>query len=349
MKNLKLFLKVSLGIILSVITVFVGLFFSQGLSLTLWLLPVLMLLIFIIFYSVILSLVNRFISEKIQQIIKEGPFNSGESSATVITDMDLLSREVEKFARDKQEEIDFLNIRENYRKEFIGNVAHELKTPLFTVQGYIYTLIDGAKDNPEILGKYLEGAAKGVDRLVNIVGDLDMIAELEYSGLTFDREAFDIIDLIRNAVALLEIKAQKRKIGITFDRTYSNPIFVFADKLKIEQVLINILENSLKYGKKNGTTEIAIDDISALKVLIRITDNGEGISAVNLPRVFERFYRIDKSGSRKEGGSGLGLAIVKHIIEAHSEKIYVESQLGVGSEFSFTLPKNSELISEHLE
>lgn len=257
----------------------------------------------------------------------------------ITTDMDMLTREVERFAQDKKLEIETLNIRENYRKEFMGNVSHELKTPLFTVQGYILTLLDGAMEDRKILKKYLQGANKGVERLVHIVKDLDMITQLESGELVLEKDDFDIITLIQNVFDLLEMRAEKRNITLTFDRVYEKAILVNADRERIEQVLINLVVNSLKYGKPNGTTEIAIQYFSEKKILVRVTDNGDGIASENLSRIFERFYRIDKSGSRKEGGSGLGLSIVKHIVEAHMEKIYVESQLGVGSEFSFTLEK----------
>lgn len=251
----------------------------------------------------------------------------------------MLTREVERFAHDKKLEIETLNIRENYRKEFMGNIAHELKTPLFVVQGYILTLLDGALKDKKVRKKYLQAANKGVERLVHIVRDLDMINQLETGGLSLKRDHFDIVGLVKNVFDLLEMKAVKKNIALTFDRSYTEPIVVDADQERIEQVLINLMVNSIKYGKENGTTEISIENISKNKILVRVTDNGEGIAKENLGRIFERFFRVDKSGSRKEGGSGLGLSIVKHILEAHSEKIYLESQLGIGSEFSFTLKK----------
>ena len=166
-----------------------------------------------------------------------------------------------------------------------------------------------------------------------------MITKLEVGDLSLDLETFDIIEVIQNVFELLEIKANKKKISLTFDMVYDNPILVNADEDKIQQVLTNLIDNSIKYGESNGTTEVSIENLIKNKVIVRITDNGEGIDAENIPRLFERFYRVDQSGSRKKSGSGLGLSIVKHIIEAHNEKIYVESELGVGSEFSFTLEK----------
>ena len=261
----------------------------------------------------------------------------------VTTDMATLKREVEKFAEGKKLEIETLKIRENYRKEFMGNVSHELKTPLFTVQGYILTLIDGAIKDKKVRDKYLDRASKGLDRLIYIVKDLDMITKLETGDLHLVEEEFDIVELVESVFDLLEMKAHKKNISLTFDIDYDDPIFVYADKDKIQQVVTNLVVNSIKYGKSGGTTEVSIEDLIKNKVILRITDNGEGIEQKNIPRLFERFYRVDKSGSRKEGGSGLGLSIVKHILEAHHEKIYVESDFGVGSEFSFTLEKGKHV------
>lgn len=258
---------------------------------------------------------------------------------SVTTDLEELTRQVEQYVNHKKLEIETLNIRENYRKEFMGNVSHELKTPLFTVQSYILTLLDGALKDKTVRKEYLRRANKGVERLIYIVNELDMIAKLEVGGLVLKKEDFDIVELIQNVFDLLEMKASKKNISLVFDKTYGQPLTVHADRERIEQVLTNLIVNSLKYGKTDGTTEVGITDISRKKILVRITDNGEGILKENMPRVFERFYRVDKSGSRKEGGSGLGLSIVKHIVEAHNEKIYVESQYGIGSEFSFTLEK----------
>ncbi len=259
-------------------------------------------------------------------------------SQSITTDMATLEREVKKYATNKKIELENLKEREEYRREFMGNVSHELKTPLFTVQGYIDTLIDGVKDK-EIRKKYLIRAQKGVERLVYIVEDLDMIAKLEMGELTLDYSEFNVVDLIQSVFDMLEMQADKKNIILMFDRKYSASIKVKADKEKIRQVLINLVMNSIKYGKENGTTEVTIEDLVKNKLIIRVRDNGEGIEKQFIPRLFERFFRVDKSGARSEGGSGLGLSIVKHIIERHDEKIYVESEFGKGSEFSFTLEK----------
>jgi two-component system phosphate regulon sensor histidine kinase PhoR len=285
--------------------------------------------------------VEHFIYKRVKKIYDDVSLLETTSyiNQPITTDMATLTKEVKKFARDKKLEIETLKIREEYRKEFLGNVSHELKTPLFTIQGYLLTLLDGAMEDKNIRTKYLERAEKGVERLIYIVKDLDMITKLEVGEINLDVTRFNIVEVIQNVFDLFEMKASNKNITLTFDTRYSKPIWVMADQEKIQQIVTNLVVNSIKYGKKGGTTEVSIEDLINNKVIIRITDNGEGIEKQNIPRLFERFYRVDKSGARSEGGSGLGLAIVKHIIEGHDEKIYVESQIGVGSEFSFTLEK----------
>lgn len=218
-------------------------------------------------------------------------------------------------------------------------MSHELKTPLFTVQGYILTLIEGGINDKMIRDKYLERANKGVDRLVAIVKDLDMIAKLETEGLKMNYEVFNIIDLIQNVFDLFEMKAKKRNITLQFDKIYDYPVFVNGDKERIEQVLINLVVNSVKYGKTNGITTVGIEPYTEHQFIIKVIDNGEGIEQEHIPRLFERFYRVDQSRSREQGGSGLGLSIVKHIIEAHNETMLINSTFKEGSEFSFTMKK----------
>lgn len=285
--------------------------------------------------------VERFIYRRVKKIYDDLTLLESASliNQPITTDMATLTQEIDKFAKDKKLEIETLKVREEYRKEFLGNVSHELKTPLFTVQGYILTLLDGAMEDERIRTKYLARASKGVERLIYIVKDLDMITKLEVGDLSLKIEKFDIVEVIQSVFDLLEMKAAKKKITLMFDMDYKAKIMVKADRERIQQVLTNLVVNSIKYGKEKGTTEVSIENLIKNKVIVRVTDNGEGISKVNLKRLFERFFRVDKSGSRREGGSGLGLSIVKHIIEAHDEKIYVESELKVGSEFSFTLEK----------
>ena len=292
-------------------------------------------------FFVIQYRVEKFIYKRVKKIYDDVSLleNTSFRNQPITTDMATLTKEVKKFARDKKLEIETLKIKEEYRREFLGNVSHELKTPLFTVQGYILTLLDGSMEDKTIRKKYLQRAEKGVERLIYIVKDLDMITKLEVGDINIEPSQFNIVELIQNVFDLLEMRAAKKNISLSFDTFYKQPIYVFADQDKIQQVVTNLVMNSIKYGKSGGTTEVGIENLVDNKVIIRVTDNGEGIEKQNIPRLFERFYRVDKSGARSEGGSGLGLAIVKHIIESHNEKIYVESEFGVGSEFSFTLEK----------
>ncbi|MDG1528387.1 MAG: ATP-binding protein [Polaribacter sp.] len=258
---------------------------------------------------------------------------------SVTTDMETLSKSVQKFAEGKRIEIQNLTERDSFRRDFLGNVAHELKTPLFTVQGYLLTLIEGASEDKEILEKYLGRANKGVERLVAVVKDLDMIAKLETKGLKMNLQPFNILELIQNVFDLFEMRAKKKNISLVFDKIYEFPIYVIGDEEKIEQVLINLVVNSIKYGKIGGVTKVGVDEYNQNKFIIKVSDNGEGVKQEHLSRLFERFYRVDQSRSRDQGGSGLGLAIVKHIIEAHNETILVKSTFKEGSEFSFSLEK----------
>nr|WP_315195754.1 ATP-binding protein [uncultured Flavobacterium sp.] len=297
--------------------------------------------VYVFTFFVIQYRVERFIYRRVKKIYDDVSLLESSTfiNKPITTDMETLTREVKKFATDKKLEIEMLQIREEYRREFLGNVSHELKTPLFTVQGYLSTLIDGAMEDKTIRKKYLKRAEKGVERLIYIVEDLDMITKLESGDLNLEFTKFDLVKLIQNVFDLLEMKADKKNVTLAFENDHLQPIFVNGDKDKIQQVVENLIVNSIKYGKEGGLTEVSIVNLTNKKVLVRISDNGEGIESHNLPRIFERFYRVDKSGSRSEGGSGLGLSIVKHIIEAHKEKIYVESEFGIGSDFSFTLEK----------
>lgn len=340
-KSYKFALRSSLVITLLITALFVA--FHMDFGHMDWTYTILFALIsFIICFTVIQVRVERFIYRRIKKIYDDVSLleSSSFSSKPVTTDMKTLTEEIEKFAEGKKIEIDTLKIREEYRKDFLGNVSHELKTPLFTVQGYILTLLDGAMKDKKLREKYLERANKGVERLIYIVKDLDLITKFEAGELKVEREDFDVIELIQNTFDLLEMKAAKKQITLTFDMEYPNPIYVNADREKIQQVISNLLVNSIKYGHMNGTTEVSVENLIKNKVIVRVTDNGVGIPKQHIPRLFERFYRVDQSGSRNEGGSGLGLSIVKHIIEAHGEKIYVESEVEVGSEFSFTLEKS---------
>ena len=286
---------------------------------------------------------EKFIYQRVKKLYDEISFLDSNSmlNQPINSDLSQITTQVQRFATDKKREIETLNDREEFRREFLGNVSHELKTPLFTVQGYISTLLDGAMKDKVIRKKYLERAEKGVERLIYIVEDLDTIAKLEISEGRIKMTNFDIISLIQGVFDLLEMKANKKEIMLSFDSKYHKPIVVLGNYEKVQQVVTNLVENSIKYGKIGGSTEVGVEEVINNKILINIKDNGEGIEKQNISRLFERFYRVDKSGARSEGGSGLGLAIVKHIIEAHNERIFVESKFGFGSEFSFTLQKEN--------
>lgn len=324
--------------------IFLGFLFWQFQFINWWFFLCLLVFIYLVSFITLQVRIEKFIYKRIKKIYDDVALleSSTFTSYPVTTDMRTLTAEIGKFAQDKKIEIDTLKIREEYRKDFLGNVSHELKTPLFTVQGYLETLLDGAMDDKNVRKKYISRANKAVDRLIYIVKDLDLITKLEVGDLSLEKQNFNIVELIESVFDLLEMKAAKNNIVLTFDIAYESPIMVYADKEKIQQVLTNLLVNSIKYGNNNGTTEVSVENLIKNKVIVRVTDNGIGIPKNHIPRLFERFYRVDQSGSRREGGSGLGLAIVKHVIEAHGEKIYVESVVDVGSEFSFTLEKSNK-------
>ena len=301
------------------------------------------IILFLISFFIIQYRAEHFIYRRLKKIYQEVSIlnvnDLKRESAT--TDIDKLSKSMQKFVEGKRLEIKSLTERDSFRRDFLGNVAHELKTPLFTVQGYILTLIEGAVNDKEIRVKYLNRANKGVERLVAVIKDLDMIARLENEGTSLNIEVFNILELIQNVFDLFEMKAKKRNISLKFDKVYEFPVFVKGDIEKIEQVLINLVVNSIKYGNPNGTTFVGVESYSDKKFIIKVIDNGEGIQKEHISRLFERFYRVDQSRSREQGGSGLGLSIVKHIVEAHNENILLKSTYGKGSEFSFTLEKAS--------
>ena len=322
-------------------TILVGVLSTIYFKFSLWFclsfgIAVLIFSLFVIQYRV-----ERFIYRRVKKIYDDVSIldTSDLRNQPITTDMATLTREVKKFATDKKIEIETLKVREEYRREFLGNISHELKTPLFTVQGYLSTLLDGAMNDKTLRRKYLTRAEKGVERLIYIVQDLDMISKLEIGELNLEISDFNIVRIIQNVFELLEMKASEKDIILMFDAKYAKPIIVTGDQEKIQQVITNLIVNSIKYGKEKGTTEVSIEELSDKTIIIHVNDDGEGIEKQYVPRLFERFFRVDKSGSRADGGSGLGLAIVKHIIEAHNGKIYTQSKIGVGSQFSFTLEK----------
>ena len=250
-----------------------------------------------------------------------------------------VSAEVKQWATQHDREIDELRKNEIFRKEFLLNLSHELKTPIFAAQSYIETLSDGALYNPEVNKGFLEKASKNIYRLVRLVEDLDEITRLESGSQILNKQHFVIQDLIKDVFESLSIKADQKNIGYFIKKGCESSLYVFADREKIRQVITNLVENAIKYSKKDGIIEGSAYKIEGEKILIEISDNGLGIGEEHLSRIFERFYRIDSARSHKVGGSGLGLSIAKHIIEAHEETIHVRSKIDVGSTFGITLPK----------
>ena len=298
----------------------------------------LLILCAIVVYAIGAFFVKFFLYNSVR-VISDEIFQSDVDS-TITTNMEDLLKKIRQYDDDQKSEISEMKKQETFRREFIGNLAHELKTPLFTSESYILTLLDGAIDDDEVNKKYLKIAGNAIHRLNLIVKDLDLITKIESGESEIQRTDFDIINLAQNALEMLEITASKKNIKLLLEFNDKLPLRVNADNEKIQQVLTNLVENSIKYGKENGTTELVIQELTENKIIVRVTDNGLGIKQKHFNRLFERFYRVDQSGSRKGGGSGLGLAIVKHIMDAHDEKIYIESEFGVGSEFSFTLEKS---------
>ncbi len=253
-----------------------------------------------------------------------------------------VSRDVERWAISKKSEIEILERNEQFRKEFLMNLAHELKTPIFTAQSYIDTLLTSGLKDPEISERFLKNASKGIHRLAQLAEDLDKISKLESGKTLVHLESFVIQDLIRDVFEELSLKAQKKNISLDFKKGTESPITVYADKAKIKQVIVNLVVNAIKYGNQDGYITAGCYLMDGKSVYIEISDNGIGIGEEHLPRLFERFYRADKSRNRDIGGTGLGLAIVKHIIEAHGHSINVRSKIGIGSSFGFTLSREKK-------
>jgi len=248
-----------------------------------------------------------------------------------------VSREVDEWQKDRSHEIEQLRQLEKYRREFIGNVSHELKTPIFNIQGYVLTLVDGGLNDPSINMEYLKRTEKSIERLIRIVADLDEIGQLESGQMPLHITRFDLPAIIGEVIEHLEMKAQKKGISLTFILP-DKPVFVEADREKIRQVLTNLLENSIRYGNEQGKTKISLFDMDE-HILTEVTDDGIGIEPDEIPRVFERFYRAPRGRASYAKGKGLGLAIVKHILEAHNQTVHVRSTVGVGTTFGFTLKK----------
>lgn len=288
--------------------------------------------------------IGRFVHQKIRLIYQtihelkrsKSPQSGVEPPAI---ELEKVSQEVYEWAQQRSSEIEKLRERENFRREFIGNISHELKTPIFNIQGYLLTLMDGALDDPEINRKYLKRANKSVDRMINIIEDLEIISDLESNRVQLQYSDFDLVEVCQEVFELVEDLRKKRNITLRFRPNAPRSVRVNADKVKIEQVIINLIANALKYGNEDGLVELDFSDMDE-RILVSISDNGMGIPSQDVDRVFERFYRVDKSRSREAGGTGLGLAIVKHILDVHGQTIDVQSEEDVGSTFSFTLQKS---------
>ncbi|MEI7470686.1 MAG: ATP-binding protein [Chitinophagaceae bacterium] len=314
-----------------------------------WIALLFTVLIFGCSYSIIHYTIKKFIYRKIKLIYKliyqtkaskreEFYYKNFLPQKTIEEVRD----DVEKWAIQRKDEIELLQQNETYRKEFLQNLSHELKTPIFAIQGYVDTLLNGALENPAVNIKFLQSTSRNIDRLVNLVDDLDEISRLESGQQQLNCQQFIIQDLLKEVYESLAINAEQKSIRCVLKKGCEQPLSVFADKEKIRQVFINLVENAIKYGKENGTIESSFYKIDGKRVLIEISDDGAGISEEHLPRIFERFYRTDLARSRKAGGSGLGLSICKHIIEAHGEAMHVRSSIDVGTTFGFTLPKNKD-------
>lgn len=315
-----------------------------------WYLPLVVFAIsFIVTYSLYYYTLQRFIYRKIKLIYKfiyqtkatrkeEFFYNNILPQKSI----EEVSKDVQKWATQKKDEIDSLRKNEQFRKEFLMNLAHELRTPIFTIQGYVDTLLGGALEDSNVNRKFLNTTSKSIDRLVRLVDDLDGISKLESGKIPIIQESFVIQDLIRDVFEELSLQAKTREITLIFKKGTEGALLVYADKPKIKQVLANLIENAIKYGNEKGTITAGCYLMDDNHVYVEISDDGPGIGEEHLPRIFERFYRADRSRSRSVGGTGLGLAIVKHIVEAHGQTVTVRSKPSVGSSFGFTLEQGRE-------
>ncbi|MGV8134721.1 MAG: sensor histidine kinase [Mangrovibacterium sp.] len=297
---------------------------------------------FAVQYFVAVYILRKYINDKIEpiyKVIRDKPVsgtsnNAGNQNGDIIANV---RKEVEEWAKNQAQEITRLKDLERYRKEFVGNVSHELKTPIFNIQGYILTLLEGGLDDPKINKLYLKRTEKSIDRMISIVEDLESITKLESGELKLRIENFDLVKLIDDVFEMEMMMSNERKIQLLLDRP-AKAVMVRADKKRIMEVMTNLVANAIKYGKKNGFVKISFYDLKDT-VMVEVMDNGIGVEKSDLHRIFERFYRADKSRSREQGGTGLGLSIVKHIIEAHKQTINVKSVVDEGTTFTFTLEK----------
>lgn len=345
MNNLKpIHLLIGGSAIISGITLFITFLLNlQLIDFPLWILIGLPITTGLISFGVFYFFIKHFINDRLKLLyksIRKGKMTKENEISFKITDDVIANAEIEtqRWTEERNKEISKLKEQEEFRREFLGNLAHELKTPIFSIQGYILTLLDGGLEDENVNRTFLERASKATDRMVSIIEDLDQITKMEVDALKLELRPFDIVELVTDIFESLEMMAQDKNIKLLLAREYG-PTFLVGDKPKIAQVIVNLITNSIFYGNKDGTTIVRLytmDDI----VTIEVSDNGPGIEEEHLPRLFERFYRVEKSRNRNDGGSGLGLAIAKHIVESHGQTISVRSTYGVGSTFSFSLDKS---------
>lgn len=315
-----------------------------------WVAVLTLVILFIVSYFLILFFLQQFIYRRIKLIYKFIYQTKASKKEEVYykyiiprKSIDEVGEDVEKWAAQKSDEIEILKKNEAYRKEFLQNLAHEFKTPIFAIQGYVDTLLNGAMENPDVRKRFLENTARNVERLVHLMNDLDEISKLERGEQILYKQNFVIQDLIKEVYESLSIKMTEKHIRTSIKKGCEAPITVFADKEKVRQVLINLVDNARKYGKMEGNIVASVYKTEGDRILVEISDDGIGIEKEHLPRIFERFYRTDKGRSRDKGGAGLGLAICKHIIEAHGQAMHVRSTPDVGTTIGFTLEKKKDL------
>jgi two-component system phosphate regulon sensor histidine kinase PhoR len=330
------------SIIVALTTLIMFILEMQFVDFPIWVLFILPLILGFASFGIFYFFVDKFINERLKILyrsIRKGKFVNAKIEKIRLTDdvFEQVELDTKNWVEERNSEISKLKEQEEFRREFLGNLAHELKTPVFSIQGYILTLLDGGLEDEHVNRLFLERASNSIDRMVSLLEDLDSITKMEVNGLILEMENFDVKKVIQDIFDSLELNAKLKGISLKFSKDYQQQI-VYADKSKITQVLTNLIANSIYYGNQNGTTSARFFEMNDL-ILIEISDDGPGIDEVSLSRIFERFYRVEKSRTRNEGGSGLGLAIAKHLIEAHNQRITVRSSLGLGSTFSFSLDK----------
>ena len=332
---------IGLALVVLLVLYFIKLIAEVQMSWYVWLwVPVATALLSFTVFSIIFQ---QFLNERIKliyRVISKMKFEEANHDVSITQDVfNKLEKDTQDWAKSHADQIEKLEEQAAFRREFLGNLAHELKTPVFSIQGYILTLLEGGLEDEKVNRNFLERALNGVDRITDILEDLDEISKYEFDRFSLKLTNFDVVKLTDEVFKQLETHAKEKGIKLKLAKSY-DPIKVKADRGKIAQVLTNLISNSISYGSDAGTTTVRFHDLDRDKILVEVADDGPGIAKDHLPRLFERFYRIDKSRARNIGGSGLGLAIVKHIVEAHSQVINVRSTEGMGSTFSFTLEKS---------